>query len=67
MEGGATMTLATILDNAGTIVTEVGDTFGTLNDDFGYVLFIPVTIVVTKVLVGMVKSILFFRRGRRGR
>lgn len=61
------MTLATLVTNAGEIVGAVGDTFGTLSEDFGFVLFIPVTFAFAKTAVGMVKSIMFFRRGRSRR
>lgn len=61
------MTLSTIVDNAGSLISAAGTNFATLNTAFGYVLYIPVTIVVAKVVIGMVKSILFFRRGRKGR
>lgn len=67
MGGGTGMTLSTIIDNAGSIISAVGTNFASLNTSFGYVLFIPVTIAVAKVVIGMVKSILFFRRGRRSR
>lgn len=58
------MTLDTLITNAGSVVGAVGDAFGSLSDDFGYVLFIPVTFAFAKMVVGMVKSIMFFRRSR---
>lgn len=58
------MTLTTLVANAGEVVKAVGSTFGTLSEDFGYILFIPVTFAFAKMAVGMVKSIMFFRRSR---
>lgn len=58
------MTLETLVTNTGTVIGAVGDAFGTLSDDFGFVLFIPVTFAFAKMAVGMVKSIMFFRRSR---
>lgn len=58
------MTLATLISNAGDVIGAVGDAFGSLSEDFGFVLFIPVTFAFAKMAVGMVKSIMFFRRSR---
>lgn len=62
--GETAITLQTLVTNAGQIIAGVGDNFATLSDDFGFVLFIPVTLAMTKAVIGIVKSLLFFRRGR---
>lgn len=66
MNGGteAAITLTTILTDVGAIVGSAGTNFASLSNSFGYVLFIPVTLAVTKAVIGIVKSLLFFRRGR---
>lgn len=63
-----TMTLSTILENAQAVVANVTSAFTTLSNTtngFGYVLFIPMTLALARALIGIVKSVLFFRRGRR--
>lgn len=62
--GEGAMTLQSLITNAGSIISAVGTNFTSLNTSFGYVLFIPVTLVLAKAIVGMVKGILFFKRGR---
>lgn len=58
------ITLASLLNDAAAVIAGVGDGFQSLSTDFGYVLYIPVTLAMTKAVVGIVKSLLFFRRGR---
>lgn len=62
--GESAITLSTILTDVSSIITNAGTNFGTLSTGFGYVLFIPVTLAVTKSVIGIIKSLLFFRRGR---
>lgn len=59
------MTLSSIITDAGSIVTAIGTTYTSLSENFGAILLIPVTIMLTKVIVGMVKGILLFRGRRR--
>ena len=62
--GESAITLTTILTDASAIIGNVGTNFASLSTNFGYVLFIPVTLAVTKSVIGIIKSLLFFRRGR---
>lgn len=63
--GETAITLSSILDDVYRIVKMAGNSFSSLSDNFGYVLFIPVTLIMSKAVAGIVKSLLFFRRGRR--
>lgn len=63
--GGGTITLDQLVTNAATIVKAAGSTYSTLSEDFGYVIYIPVTLAVVSALIGIVKGIMFFRRRRR--
>ena len=67
VEGGVTMTLTSLITDAGSVISAVGDNYATLAEDFGVFLFVPIILVMVKAIIGQVKSILFFRRGRRGR
>lgn len=58
------ITLSSILNDVAAIVSSTGSNFSTLSTGFGYVLFIPVTLAMTKAVIGIIKSLLFFRRGR---
>lgn len=62
--GETAITLQTLVTNAGQIISAAGTNFTTLSTNFGFVLFIPVTLAMAKAVIGIVKSLLFFRRGR---
>lgn len=58
------MELSTIVTDALSIVTAMGTAFTSLSTTFGIFLFLPALLVITKSLIGLVKGILFFRRGK---
>ena len=59
------MTFADIIANAGTVVTELGTSFTSLSTAFAGALSVPVALVVVKSgIIGNIKSLLFYRRGR---
>lgn len=58
------MTFTEILTDAGSIITQVGTTYVSLSENFGGVLQVPVAIVVSGAIVGIMKSLLMFRRAR---
>lgn len=61
----ATITLSSLITDASSVITAVGTNFGTLSTNFGAMLYIPITLVLAKAIIGMVKGILLFRKGRR--
>lgn len=58
------ITLQSLVTNAGQIISAAGTNFTTLSTAFGFALFIPITLTITKSVIGIIKSLLFFRRGR---
>lgn len=64
MEGTA-ITLASLISDAGSMISAVGTNFATLSSNFGAMLYIPVVLVLSKAIIGMVKGILLFRKGGR--
>lgn len=58
------MTLTSLISDASGIVTAVGTVYTSLSENFGVILLIPVTLVLTKAIIGILKGILLFRRGR---
>lgn len=59
------ITLASLISDAGSVISAVGTNFTTLSTNFGAMLYIPVVLVLAKAIIGMVKGILLFRKGRR--
>ena len=67
-EGGGIMeaiTLSSLITDANAVITAVGTDFASLSNSFGAMLYIPVVLVLAKAIIGMVKGILLFKRGRR--
>lgn len=62
--GETAITLQTLVTNAGQIISAAGTNFTSLSNAFGFALFIPITLAMTKAVVGIIKSLLFFKRGR---
>lgn len=62
--GETAITLQSLVTNAGQIISAAGTNFTSLSTAFGFVLFIPVTLAMSKAVIGIIKSLLFFRRGR---
>lgn len=58
------MTLATIIENASSIIGAVGDNYTTLNTDFGAIIHVPMALAIGGAIIGMIKGILFYRRSR---
>lgn len=66
MENG--ITLASILTDVGSLVATIGTTFTALAAAFGIFMFLPVLFRTTGKVIGYVKGLLGFSRGRvRGR
>ncbi len=65
MEGSTAITLSGLVSDAGTIISAMGTNFATLSNNFGFVLYIRVTLVLEKAVIGMIKGVLMFRKGRR--
>ena len=63
----AAITIQSLVTDAGKIISAAGTNFTTLSTAFGFALFIPITLTMTKSVVGIIKSLLFFRRGGRRR
>lgn len=61
------MTLATIISNAGDIIGAAGDAYASISEDFGAVIQVPMALAVAGAVVGIVKGLLFYRRGRSRR
>lgn len=62
-----TMTLATIISNAGEIIGAAGDAYSSISTDFGAVIQVPMALAVAGAVIGIVKGLLFYRRGRSRR
>lgn len=59
------MDFSDIITNAGTVVTQLGTSFASLATNFAGPLSVPVALVVVKSgIIGNMKSLLFYRRGR---
>lgn len=58
------MTLATIIQDASAIIGAVGDNYKTLATDFGGIIHAPMALAIGGSIIGMVKGILLYRRGR---
>lgn len=58
------MTLTQIISDASAIVGAIGDNYSTLNDDFGAIIHVPMALTISGAIVGLIKGILFYRRGR---
>lgn len=65
--GETAITLQSLVTDAGQIISAAGTNFTTLSNAFGFALFIPITLAMVKSVVGIIKSLLFFRRGGRRR
>ena len=61
------MTLANIISAAGDIVGAAGDAYASLSEDFGAVIQVPIALTVAGAVIGIVKGLLFYRRGRSRR
>lgn len=59
------MELTDIITDASSILGQVPTTFTSLSTAFGAVLMLPVTLVLSRTVIRMVKSLLMFRGGRR--
>lgn len=65
MKGVLNMTFAEIIANASAVVTEIGTSFASLATNFAGPLAVPVALVVVKSgIIGNMKGLLFYRRGR---
>lgn len=62
MDGG--VTLSTIVGNVSTLTTAMTSMFSSL--DSYWFMFLPLTFTLFGFILGKVKSILFFKRRRRG-
>lgn len=66
MDGEAvTTTLSTIITSVGSLTTATNTMFTTLSTH--WFVFLPITFTLFGFLFGKFKSILMFRKGRRGR
>lgn len=63
-EGSSVMTLATIIENASSVIGAVGDNYTTLSNDFGGIIHAPMALAIGGAIIGMIKGVLLYRRGR---
>lgn len=60
------MTLSTLITDAQSIITATGTAFTSLTSSFGTFLYLPVTFVLVRTVVKIIKSLLMFSK-KRGR
>lgn len=61
MEGG--VTLATIMENVGSLTTGVTTMFSSLSQY--WFVFLPLSMTLFSFIFGKMKSLLFFKKGKR--